>query len=421
MAGESSSKAANGGTAAAAIPNAPLPPSLASSAAPPQPQPPVVTHSGSGYSLPISDEQGANTYKHLLRESVRLHPEKAPSFERIVGGDSNAHGSFGGAAGEGSAVGSRSSKSGGESHGTAPAGLIPLSRLKFIRKVGSGAFAKVDICEYRAADGSVSKVAVKRLTPGVSVLGMVDLAVEARLLRTLHHPYITGFVGVGKDEKGLGFLIEEFVDGELVEKGFVFFSVGFERCDEERKNSSLSLSVSLSLSLSLSVSLFFSNTKAAPSTASSRARLPSPTRPSTPTARPRAGPSRSLKPWPTCTEATRLSSTATSSSPTCCCGPPRTRERKRGWRRGSRASEGWKGRRLVGASPRCQEREAASELLPLPLPLPVLLPLLLPLPVLPPPQPLPLLPQPRPPSAAAKGRRKPPPSPSAISASRRLS
>ena len=188
MAGE----AAHGGeTTTAAIPNAPSPSPLPSSRPPPSSEPPINP-------LLITDEQGANTYKHLLRESVRLHPNNAPSFENIVGGDSSAPGSVEGGGG------------GGDN------GLIPFSRLKFVRKVGSGAFAKVDICEYRPANGSeASKVAVKRLTPGVSVLGMVDLAVEARLLRTLHHPYITGFVGVGKDDRGQGFLVEEFVDGGL--------------------------------------------------------------------------------------------------------------------------------------------------------------------------------------------------------------
>ena len=77
MAGESgkaSLGAGGGGTAAAAasaIPNA-LSPSRQPSQ-PPQTEPPINP-------LHISDEQGANTYKHLLRESVRLHPEQAPSF-----------------------------------------------------------------------------------------------------------------------------------------------------------------------------------------------------------------------------------------------------------------------------------------------------------------------------------------------------
>ena len=214
----------------ATIPNAPSP----SPSQPSQPPPPTEP---SINPIHISDEQGANTYKHLLRESVRLHPEQAPSFETIVVGDGcgSAAGSVEGGNGSGGG-GFNNSKSTGASAAAAdaagPAGLIPFSRLKFIRKVGSGAFAKVDICEYRPADRSApSKVAVKRLTPGVSVLGMVDLAVEARLLRTLHHPYITGFIGVGKDDKGQGFLVEEFVDGEkFLSFPFFLFRFFFPPC-----------------------------------------------------------------------------------------------------------------------------------------------------------------------------------------------
>ena len=237
MAGEGG-KASHGGegTAAAAatasaIPNAPSPSRHPSQPPPPNDQPSINP-------LHISDEQGANTYKHLLRESGRLHPEQAPSFETIVVGDAcgSAAGSADGGGGSfrnGGSFNNSSFNSGDASvSASTSAELIPFSRLKFIRKVGSGAFAKVDICEYRPADGSPpSKVAVKRLTPGVSVLGMVDLAVEARLLRTLHHPYITGFIGVGKDDKGQGFLVEEFVDG----KNFCFLFYDPRQGKEKKK------------------------------------------------------------------------------------------------------------------------------------------------------------------------------------------
>ena len=291
MAGE---RANRGAAAATAIPNA--------TSAPSPSQQPSQTREPPINPLHISDEQGANTYKHLLRESVRLHPDKAPSFENIAGGDSalgSVDGSNNGAAAAADALGASSSSP-----------LIPFSRLKFIRKVGSGAFAKVDICEYRTADGnggfSVSKVAVKRLTPGVSVLGMVDLAVEARLLRTLHHPYITGFIGVGKDDKGQGFLVEEFVDGE--EKKFLFVCLFFLSgvLRRKRENSRPPLSFALFLSLPHPPTQ-----QAAPSTVWSPARPPSPTRPSTPTPRRPAGRSRSPKPWRISTAATPSSSTAT--------------------------------------------------------------------------------------------------------------
>ena len=156
-------------------------------------------------SLPRDDDAPAATFKHLLRESVRLHPETAPSFSAIVGG--------------------------------APADLIPCDRLKFIRQVGSGAFCKVDICDLLPVPGgggsggsiggssnkglcgstpsgtSPRRVAVKRLSAAHDAISLVDLAVEARLLRTMRHPYITQYIGIGTDCKGNAFLVEEYVGG----------------------------------------------------------------------------------------------------------------------------------------------------------------------------------------------------------------
>jgi serine/threonine protein kinase len=131
----------------------------------------------------IQDDQAACTYKGLLRESVRLHPELAPSFSAMAGASSKGD-------------------------------LIDPARLRFVRRVGSGAFAKVDICELSTpGKQGKSMVAVKRLIPGVHRLSAVDLAVEARLLRSITHPYITAFIGVGVDGKGAGFLVEEYVGG----------------------------------------------------------------------------------------------------------------------------------------------------------------------------------------------------------------
>ena len=156
------------------------------------PPPPVVR----APSLPRDDDAPAATFKHLLRESVRLHPESAPSFHAIVGG--------------------------------APTDLIPCDRLKFLRQVGSGAFCKVDICDLlpppggeggaKAGGSSVHgalprRVAVKRVSAASDAISLVDLAVEARLLRTLRHPYITQYIGIGTDSKGNAFLVEEFVGG----------------------------------------------------------------------------------------------------------------------------------------------------------------------------------------------------------------
>jgi hypothetical protein len=113
---------------------------------------------------------------------VRLHPETAPSFEAIVGGDG--------------------------------ADLIPVSRLHFVKRVGSGAFCKVDICDLATPDApKATRVAVKRLNPGGDAVVAVDLAVEARLLRTLRHPYITRYIGCGTDTRGASFLVEEYVGG----------------------------------------------------------------------------------------------------------------------------------------------------------------------------------------------------------------
>ena len=54
-------------------------------------------------------DAAACTYKHLLRESVRQHPEAPIPFESMVGGDD---------------------------------ALIPVGRLRFVKRVGSGAFAR---------------------------------------------------------------------------------------------------------------------------------------------------------------------------------------------------------------------------------------------------------------------------------------
>jgi len=131
----------------------------------------------------IKEDAAACTYKGLLRESVRLNPERAPSFSAMAGASSKGD-------------------------------LIDPARLRFVRRVGSGAFAKVDICEL-SSPGQPGRalVAVKRLIPGVHRLSAVDLAVEARLLRSITHPYITAFIGVGVDGKGAGFLVEECVGG----------------------------------------------------------------------------------------------------------------------------------------------------------------------------------------------------------------
>ena len=71
----------------------------------------------------------------------------------------------------------------------------------------------VDICELLDPKGPPRRVAVKKLSPNMNRMTLVDLAVEARLLRSISHPYITSYVGVGRDEAGRGFIVEEFVGG----------------------------------------------------------------------------------------------------------------------------------------------------------------------------------------------------------------
>lgn len=76
--------------------------------------------------------------------------------------------------------------------------FIPESDLKKVKSVGHGAFASVDICQYRG-----SLVAVKHLTPTSNPESQEQLesfAREASLLRSIQHRSIVRYIGYGHDE-----------------------------------------------------------------------------------------------------------------------------------------------------------------------------------------------------------------------------
>mmetsp|Transcript_13051 Transcript_13051/g.37913 ORF Transcript_13051/g.37913 Transcript_13051/m.37913 type:complete len:497 (-) Transcript_13051:1501-2991(-) len=99
---------------------------------------------------------------------------------------------------------------------------IATSELKTIRRLGEGAFAVVDECEYQPlAGGPMQVVAVKRLKP--EILGNTEdvqcFLAEVALMRKLKHSNIVAYVGVGEEKATSGsgketmFLVQEFVAG----------------------------------------------------------------------------------------------------------------------------------------------------------------------------------------------------------------
>ncbi len=76
--------------------------------------------------------------------------------------------------------------------------FIPPKRISKIDRVGAGAFATVDICELRSADGRhVREVAVKRLRPEcfTDKDTVKDFVMEVMVMARLHHTYVGWDVG----------------------------------------------------------------------------------------------------------------------------------------------------------------------------------------------------------------------------------
>ncbi|GAX81842.1 hypothetical protein CEUSTIGMA_g9270.t1 [Chlamydomonas eustigma] len=97
---------------------------------------------------------------------------------------------------------------------------IDADQLKFVKRIGHGAFGVVDCCIFKPAQ---RVVAVKHLKSSAILKNSDELEalkMEIALLRKLHNPHIIEFVGYGsynsdtesEAEKSL-FLVEEFADG----------------------------------------------------------------------------------------------------------------------------------------------------------------------------------------------------------------
>ncbi|KAK9918800.1 hypothetical protein WJX75_007031 [Coccomyxa subellipsoidea] len=102
-----------------------------------------------------------------------------------------------------------------------------------MKEIGAGAFATVDLCTYRPPTGGEVLVAVKRLRPKIirNTAELRNFVQETKLLRKLHHKYITKYIGVGgqmdaslDNPEGMKevlehmYLVQEFLDGGNLRK-----------------------------------------------------------------------------------------------------------------------------------------------------------------------------------------------------------
>lgn len=104
---------------------------------------------------------------------------------------------------------------------------VKMKQLRTIVKLGEGAFATVEKCEYIPPTGPPRIVAVKKLKANImqNEVDVTSFINEVTLLRKLQHPYIMKYIGIGsvdatdaKKKRETMFLVTEIMEGGTLKK-----------------------------------------------------------------------------------------------------------------------------------------------------------------------------------------------------------